>query len=350
MTLQLTGRTWARVYGGLGVAIFLVSLLHMTISHTQSSAYHKLIFGLLMAVISVGLIGGAIWHYRNPFPADRYRRINVWSLGGIVVVTALGLASLYVGSELVTPVELSESIQVMGSMGLALGLGFGTMEARVIETADMAARAETLETERERLEILNDLLRHYVLNGISVIAGHADQLEANTTGQNRDSARIIATRSDRIAHLVERISVLTKTEWRRETEVDAGLTTVLVETAGEECLPETEISVDDGIPEMRANVGYEDGLVILVEGITSMLESAGSVHIGTEPEREAIFVTVQPVDIPQNLREELLQPVAADIGLELYLAKKILEPAIELRVTEPSDRELRFLLEGTFVE
>ena len=53
MALRLTGRTWARVYGGLGVAIFLVSLLHMTVSHDQSSAYHKLIFGLLMVVLGV---------------------------------------------------------------------------------------------------------------------------------------------------------------------------------------------------------------------------------------------------------------------------------------------------------
>lgn len=350
MSYRLTGRTWARLYAGLGVAVFLLSLLHLGVQHGRMPIFHQLLFGSLMTAISLGLIGGAVWHSRNPFPGERYHRINAWSLGGAVVVSALGIASLYVGSQVVTRVELLESIQVMGSLGLALGFGFGTMEARVVETADMAARAETLETERERLEILNDLLRHYVLNGISVIVGHADQLEANTNGQNRESASIIARRADRIAHLVERISVLTKTEWRHEAVVEADIESVLVDTVEAHCRPETTISVAEDVPSMKATVGFEDGLRLLVDGITSMLVSAGTVHIGVEPDTEAISVTVQPVEIPANLREELLQPVAADIGLELYLAKKILEPAIDLRVTEPSDRELRFLLQGSFVE
>lgn len=343
---RLTPREWAGVYAALGVVLFVLSLFHLGLLGVQISVFHRLLFGALSGGVSVGVIWGSYWHFTNPFPVERYRRISGWIVGGAVLVSAIGIATLYVGSEEVTRFELLESVHLLGSLGLGLGFAFGSLEAQVIQTADMAARAETLETERERLEILNDLLRHYVLNGISVIAGHADQLETETTGRPHRSASLITRRSHRIAHLVERISVLTKTEWLDQAEVNADLGPALEGAIKSKCHPSTAVECPTAVPKFRGHVGFEDGLMLLTESIASMIEPNGTVSIEFEAEPATVSVTAIPVTVPPNLRAELLQPVAADIGLELYLAKKILEPALQFDVHESNEHELRFTLQG----
>jgi hypothetical protein len=303
-----------------------------------------------MTAIAAGLIAGGVWHYRDPFPAAMYPRITAWIVGGGLTSTGMGAVSLYVGSEVVTAVELLESLHLLATMGLFLGLVFGTLEARVTESADAAARAETLEAERERLRILNDLLRHYVLNGVSVIGGRADLLADEVGPEAEESAQVIRDRANRIADIVERISILTKTQWRTETEIRADLEPVFRRAVRDTCAPDTDLEFEAALPPMLATVGFEDGIELLVEGLGDMLESGGQVTIGTDRSAGAITVAVRPVDVPPNLRDELLQPVASSTALELYLAKKLLEPAVELRVLESGSDEIRFALRGEFAE
>ncbi|MFB6085944.1 MAG: hypothetical protein ABEJ84_03930 [Halodesulfurarchaeum sp.] len=344
MTDHSGGKRWALAYGILGIVVFLLGLFHLGVELGSSPLVHQLVSGALTILISGGILTGALWHYRNPLPRERNRRITAWIAGGVVVVAGIGVASLFVGSEALKQSELRESLHLMGSLGLALGFAFGSLEARVIEATELAARAEILEAERERLAILNDLLRHYVLNAISVIDGHAAILERQTAGEKRDSARTIAQESDRITAVVERISLLTKTRWTREEETSADVAGVLAEAVQSRCPESTSVDLVDTGQELVGNVGFEDGLVLLAEGIRAATEREGSVSI--EGADGKIRVTAAPVTVPGSLREELMQPVATSVGLEIYLAKKVLEPAIGVDVLESDDRELIVTLTG----
>jgi len=125
--------------------------------------------------------------------------VTAWTLSVVagMVVVALWIVTLArLGA---VSLSFATLAPVVTSVGALVGLWLGTSNARWRE------RDATLRRERERLDFLNELLRHYVLNAAQVIVGRADLL-AERTG-NGDAVEI-GQAGRRIARHVQQMRAL----------------------------------------------------------------------------------------------------------------------------------------------
>lgn len=217
------GRKWAWVYAFIGAINALAAVYHIVAAGPRSTYFHVFLYAVISFTASGIILSVAHRHYKNPLPNRRYGRLNTWFIAGGVFSTAVAVVTLYIGSDMVTQVELIETSQLLLGIGLAAGFLIGTFEAESLENADAAARADTLEEERERLKVVNDLLRHYVLNGASIIGGYAGRLESAKAGEQSESATVIKERADEMATIVDNIGVLTTIEWGDSKKVAADI-------------------------------------------------------------------------------------------------------------------------------
>lgn len=347
---SIGGRTWAWLYALIGSVLAGTAISHLLTDHHHVPLFHILAYVSILLMGSGILLYGAYRHYQRPLPTGRYWRINVWIVGGVVFVTAIGILSLYIGSETVTGEELIESIYLLLGTGAAIGFLIGSFEAESLENAEAAARAVALEAERERLQLLNELLRHYVLNGVAVIDGYAAELESITSEAETESVAIIRDRAADMENIVSKMGVLMKTEWEGGQEVAADIGATIREqfsTFGGET---TTLELEEGPPPMVANRGYEEAMALFVEAICDATGTQGIITVQWDENDGTISVVARPIDIPESLQEDLLEPVASGIGLELFLAKTVLEPAIELAFTTHGEETIEFILRGEFVE
>lgn len=342
----IDGQKWAWVYAVIGVLVAMAAVYHVLTEEPRTPFFHVFSYVFVSFTASGVIVYGANRHYRDPLPSYRYWRLNIWLVGGAAFIVAIGVVSLYIGSQFITTNEFVESSQLMAGVGLAIGFVIGSFEAWSLENAEAAARAETLEAERERLALLNELLRHYVLNGASVIGGFAERLESSPTREQPDAATVIKDRAEDMANIVDNIGVLTRTEWGDGNEVEADIGAEIREhfsTFGED---DMTLDVADDLPSMVANVGYEQALALFMEACCEATGPGGAISVEGNEQRGNISITARPVDIPDSQRKDLLEPVASGIGLQLYLAKKVLEPAIELELSEDGEETIEFVLRG----
>jgi signal transduction histidine kinase len=84
------------------------------------------------------------------------------------------------------------------------------------DVTDRVRQEEALEVERERLDFLNAMLRHHVLNGMNVVIATAERLAAEAEGKRRRRLEIIHRRGTAIVDLVGTIRSLVRTIQRDE--------------------------------------------------------------------------------------------------------------------------------------
>lgn len=237
----------------------------------------------------------------------------------------------------------------MGSAGLAAGLLIGTNEARALSNAEAAARATILESERERLELLNDLLRHYVLNGLTVINGFAQQIESGESQDQQEAGEVIQKHASDVANLVDQLGVLTKTDWDRREICEADIIAEIETSASAKSDGDITLSLPEDVPEMYANVGYDNGLDLLLDVLVKSMDIGGTLSANIDTEEGIFSISVQPATIPEEVIDELFEPIASEIGLKLYLARRIFEPAIELDDLSHDGNRVTIVLWGEFV-
>lgn len=81
-------------------------------------------------------------------------------------------------------------------------------------------RQKQLERQNQEMEVFNSLLRHDVLNGITVIRTRADELADDVEGEHRQYAETIVEWSDNITGLVQRIRDVLNTLTGGEPELE----------------------------------------------------------------------------------------------------------------------------------
>ncbi|WP_135805757.1 ATP-binding protein [Halorussus marinus] len=197
--------------GGLGVAGvgFLLTRFTVTLAiYDEPRAFYlsglvPLVLGLSLTAFGVALVVG-------PFDRAFVRTTTAWCLVGagamllLVMLTVLG--SNPDGVDGMAPV-LSETYLSNFLIGGSVG---GTL------TGVYAARAERrrrqLRSQANRLVTLNRILRHEVLNAVTVIGGYADAIaDRERPGDERESADVIRRRSDHIVDTIEDVEYLTET-------------------------------------------------------------------------------------------------------------------------------------------
>ncbi|UVE52251.1 HAMP domain-containing histidine kinase (plasmid) [Haloferax larsenii] len=161
----------------------------------------------------LGLLYGGYWLEQSALEPARYARVGWWLLAGLVIYVGINLFIISV-----FPAEIDLSfffgwVRFAIAMGSAGGLVIGIIEARAIQRERAAERAivsaEELRYRSDQLEFFNSILRHDVLNGMTIIRGHAELLtEDLETEEERRSAETILRWSDEVVDVIQRVRAI----------------------------------------------------------------------------------------------------------------------------------------------
>jgi hypothetical protein len=261
---------------------------------------------LLEGIVPLLLLAGvtyAGWAYARRESPTFTAIVTAWTLSvvaGMVVVAVWIVTLARVANAGVSFAMLSP---VVTSVGAIAGLWLGTSNARWRE------RETTLRRERERIDFLNELLRHYVLNAAQVIVGRADLL-AERTGD--EDAVAIGQSGRRIARHVQQLRALvTSSETCWAVDLAAA-----VEEARTHLENRPGVRLDVDLPDDRpTTVIADDALDVLIEGLLFRAVDRAEdvpVTVRLSTVREAGGVTLVVDDDAGEPRVESVDPQSID--------------------------------------
>lgn len=325
-------RFWIRGMAVLGAAVLASSGWHLLILETGSETlFHHVAILVLVGGSGVALLYQAHWHRTAGLPDERYPRVMTWMVGGVGLFVILAVVALYLGSRTVTHGELLGATHVVGSVGLGAGVLVGTMEARALEAAVEAARAEAeaeaLAAEQERLDRLNELLRHYTLNGVNIISGYAGELEDVVPSEEQPKLDIIQNQTQTIATLIEHVRTLSDIGRQPPTGSTVDLEAVLDSVVGQLPAPEcVTVSLPDDA-EIRADRLLDEAIYLLCDAVHGVSPEDSEVTVEAERNGRRLHLRVVAADaeLPDAIADALFSPVGHEIGLKLYLAHEIVD-------------------------
>jgi signal transduction histidine kinase len=312
---------------------------------------------LLGAPVAV-MFGGVWWLAEANVSPDLKPRLLGWTYGGLVAFVLANAATLYV-----LGIDFGAGERVLFahmSIGVGLSAGFflGSMEAKAIQQARarVASEMEMRRTERERkrLELLNQYLRHEVLNSVQVIGANAELLASRVDANSDSRSRldVIERRSSDVARFVQSIrQILSASDHHPklmdidvmavlETEVEkleAAYDGVAVTIEGPRSLP---VRADDVVGMVFAN---------LLENAIQHSNGAVEVDVWARTAGETVQVIVEDdgPGIPREKRGQVFQAgTGSDHGHGLYLSHSLVELyGGDLRLVDTGPEGTTFLVE-----
>lgn len=343
----MTTNRWAVVYGILGLVVLTFGLSPRHLGLGADSSIHLLVDLVVNLITGVGLLYAAYWHWNRDLPAHHYPQIALWILGVTVLLISLGTITLFLGSSLVLQHELIEVVQLNLGFGLLLGLLIGTIrsfsEQKTRAVAHAEAEAEALEAEQKRLSELNGLLRHYVLNAINVVEGHAHLIANSETDDHARSAESIRNKAQNITEIIENLEWLSDLgptqvqsidldqSIRHATRRGVGDSTLTLE------LPTSDLHIS-------ANSSITKAMSILCGVLASATEPGGTITVSIERQGGEAIVRAEghPAELPDEVQHSMFEPIATGIGLKLFIADKIISQFGELSCPRVSQGSLVF--------
>lgn len=216
-----------------------------------------------------------------------------------------------------------------------------------------------LELQNTRLEFLNSILRHDVLNGMMIIRGHAEALANKVPEGQREHAETVVKWSDNITELVTRVrrllNALTAEEPGRLHRVDIapGIRDEVDRLRG--AYPDTEFEVD--VPDELA-VRTDD---IVHDVIGNVIRNAAEHNTNENPWVEVtgrrvddhveVAVSDNGPGVPDDIKERVFQrgttesPTEAGGGFGLFFVDTMVEHwGGEVRVEDREAGGARFVL------
>ncbi len=190
---------WVVVLAGLSLAV--VGAWHISVTELSPTGVQlgfELFIDVGLPVVAVGVVLYATRSSRLPD-----RPIANWTVAGILLLVLLAvwasIAELLAGEF----VDAIETLLLGANLGILFGVVTGINRAQAMEKAELVERERS---QREGVALLNHLLRHHVLNGMTIINGYADELRAE--GVPEEHVEVIERQSDRIVTLVENVQTL----------------------------------------------------------------------------------------------------------------------------------------------
>ncbi|WP_276275909.1 sensor histidine kinase [Haloarcula regularis] len=207
------------LYGGI-LAHLVLGTIHL-LFHAHETVFQSLFEVSILIGIPAAMLG--FLHQRNEdftSDTDYWRGAIGGSLGMSVAFTLYGLHLLDsrlspdVTMEVLTAADAAFILLMAANTGGVAGLLFGWQQVRVRKRAGQVERAkaaaELSNRHEQRLLFLNRILRHHVLNGLTVILGAVEGLKDGSPRNRQRSIELIENRSERMAEYVEDIrSVVT---------------------------------------------------------------------------------------------------------------------------------------------
>ena len=316
---------------------------------------------VLLGVPLVVLFGGLVWMSESDVDRSLHTRVVAWVVGVAVLFLIAVATSLFVLEPRYDRGEFLLMLLMATGFGASMGTVTGVVEARSIsrgraqERASVEARRR--KREQQRLEYLNQYLRHEVLNEINKINGYADLLAARTEADQEvnEWAHVIERSSDEVGTFVSSIRAIMDADAEnmsvRATDVTAIAETTATRVSGHG--DDAEVIVDAPGPVYAAAGDLLDRVVL------NLAENA--VQHGDDPTVRIVVraaadgVTVRVSDdgpgIPDEVRETLFDPPeSGDHGYGLFLSQHLVElygGRLELEGTGTDGTTFRLRLEAS---
>lgn len=175
-------------------------------------------------------------------------------------------------------------------------------------------RGEQLQRQNQEMEVFNSLLRHDILNGITVIRARAVMLSDELNGDQQQYAETIVEWSDNITGLVQRIRDVLNTLTGEEPELErVNLCQALHEQIKTVDASYPEVTLETDIPAgvfVQANELLPDVFKNLLTNAVEHNEPDG-LRIECTAEVEGDIVTVRVADngcgVPDELKDEIFR-------------------------------------------
>ncbi|WP_435097614.1 ATP-binding protein [Halarchaeum sp. P4] len=257
--------------------------------------------------------------------------------GGTTTVTRIDSMSV-----LTIPVDDRGAIQLGGPDGAfddrdrSIGDLLGTHVAETLARLDQEREARE---ERERLEFMNRILRHNLLNGMNVVQARLELLEGHVDEAYADHRRTVATRVDDMIDLVETMRSFMKAIVEDE---EHELRTVALDDVLESEVEKTRsaydhvtVDVEDGYPDVA--VQADDLLPELLENLlTNAVQHNDKDHpvvtvvTDVRDDEVAVIVRDNGPGVPDEEKPHVFDKGMKGLqspgsGFGLYLVKEIVE-------------------------
>lgn len=288
----------------------------------------------------LGVAYAGEWLEASGVDAARHGRVWRWTLGAAVTSIAINVV-------LMTVLPVASALQAFAwlrwgaSVGAGVGALVGVTEARAVQNASDAARSEArathFERERDRLDYLNSLLRHEVLNAANEIQGYASLLrdEHDPDSPVAEYTDRIDDRTDALTSVIDDVSVLLQAS-RQPDAVDPVDAAAVVE---DECERLSDRYDDAWVSVVALETAPVATDSLLSRVVRALLENA--VEHDDEGAETTVSVTVDAGDdlvtvrvtddgsgVPDAAVESLFERPSrrtADHPLGLYIAAKLVE-------------------------
>ncbi|WP_129114064.1 sensor histidine kinase [Halegenticoccus tardaugens] len=228
------------------------------LAHLRAVAHPPLAV-VLEGALPIGLLAGVAHVGRQYARAESAAFVG--AVTGRMLATVAGVQVLNLWTMTVTVARGGDAADPAGVTGMYLAAG--AVAGLYLGAADVRREQHerALAEERDRLDFLNDLLRHNVLNAMQVVIGRAERLRERP---NRDDADAVLRWARTVARQVQRMRLLTG-ETERIRRID--LATVLRREASKAADREG-VDVTAELPQ-RLVVVADEGVSALFETLFS---------------------------------------------------------------------------------
>ncbi len=283
-----------------GIGFFLTRFTVTLAIYDDPFAFY--LAGVTPLAIGLGLAAFGVALAVADVEAELVRTTAVWCVTGFVTMLLLVVLTL-VGSDPEAPLDLTDvRSQTYLSNFLIGGSVGGTLTGLYAARNRMQRRA--LEGQANRLEVLNRILRHEILNAVTAIRGYAEDRPADPD----DAMAVISDRSETIRRAVDEVKYLTRhSSGATHADETVSVATCIdraVETVSQRH-PEVSIAVDD-VPESLA-VGANDRLErVVIELLENAIRHGGDstprLTVSSDSDTVAIRISDDGPGLPTEQR------------------------------------------------
>jgi len=312
---------------------------------------------VLLGVPLVVLFGGLVWMAESDVDRALHYRVVVWVVGVAVLFLIAVATALFVLEPQYDRGEHLLMLLMAAGFGASMGTVTGVVEARSINRGRAqeraAVEARRRKHEQQRLEYLNQYLRHEVLNEINKINGYADLLAAHTDAEANEWARIIGRSSSEVGTFVSSIRAIMNADGENLSIQPTDVTAIAEATADRVNVDEgsATVTVDAPGPVYAAAGDLLDRVFInLVENATLHCDDP-TVRIVVRTDDDVVVrVCDDGPGIPGAARATLFDPPeSGDHGYGLFLSQHLVElygGRLRLETTGPDGTVFRLRLES----
>lgn len=300
------------------------------------------VLDILLPALAVALV---VWQglrlQRAGLSLDQTRLVAAWFGLGLVTMAAVG--SWGVVLHVIAPGDVPTGVQLMSqtALGGLFGLLVGVYAVRARESAESATQErlerEFAERQQATNEVLNRILRHHLLNSLTVIRGQSEVLRDGVDEGHDEHVERVIDRVETMTETIEDIRSITRTLTEEPDLVDIDLATTLHDEIRRLERRYDHATYHKAIPEGPLYVEADELLGralrnVLANAVDHNDRADPDVEVRVAVEGDAVQVTVadEGPGISPERREAVFEPSERGLdsdgeGLGLFLTRSIVE-------------------------